>query len=82
MILNAVARFCLIITAIAFAIEDKDPVAYLISCFFLASAMLFDSFARIFLFDMPQKASTSKSQTNSSDKPTAATGEDTTHVQL
>ncbi len=82
MILNAVARFCLIITAIAFAIEDKEPVAFLVSCFFLASAMLFDSFARIFLFDMPKKVSTSRSPTNSSDKPTTAPGDESTNVQL
>jgi hypothetical protein len=82
MILNAVARFCLIVTAIAFAIVDDEPVGYLITCFFLASSMLFDSFARIFLFDMPKKVSTSRSPTNSSDKPTTAAGDDTTNVQL
>ena len=72
MILNAVGRLALIATAIGYTAADKSPVAFVIATDFLFAMMVFDSWTRVFLFEMPGSgSSTSGGNISGSDKHTA-----------
>lgn len=59
MIMNAASAFSVLITGFVFALSGGDPVPFLASISFVGATMLFDSFARIHLFDVPKKAGNS-----------------------
>jgi hypothetical protein len=74
MILNAVSRFCLVITAIAFSLGQSDPLSFVVTAAFVGAMLIFDSFARIFLFDAPKKHMSSNSKSlDPTEKPTGTT---------
>eukprot|EP00029_Vermamoeba_vermiformis_P007765 TRINITY_DN344_c0_g1_i2.p1 TRINITY_DN344_c0_g1~~TRINITY_DN344_c0_g1_i2.p1 ORF type:complete len:437 (-),score=40.10 TRINITY_DN344_c0_g1_i2:28-1338(-) len=77
MIMNAASRFAAIIAAIAFALLSSDPESQIITVYFLVALLLFDSFCRIFLFDIPPKGGSSASNTSNKTAVTAVGGDTT-----
>lgn len=72
MIVNGVAKLALIATAIGFTAADRNPVAFVVATDFLFAMLVFDSWARVYLFEMPgQGSSTSGGSKRGSEKNTA-----------
>jgi hypothetical protein len=72
MIINAVGRVALIVAAIVYTAADKSPVIFVVVTDILFAMMVFDSWARVFLFEMPGSgSSTSGGNRSGSDKHTA-----------
>lgn len=67
MILNGITKFLLVIVAIAFAFDTVSavPVPQYVTTIFLVVVVDLDSWARIFLFEVRKKGTTSKGSTDS-----------------
>eukprot|EP00029_Vermamoeba_vermiformis_P010768 TRINITY_DN5743_c0_g1_i1.p1 TRINITY_DN5743_c0_g1~~TRINITY_DN5743_c0_g1_i1.p1 ORF type:complete len:471 (+),score=57.30 TRINITY_DN5743_c0_g1_i1:36-1415(+) len=74
MILNGITKFLLVIVAIAFAFDTVNsmPIPQYVTTIFIIVAIDVDSWARIFLFDVRKKSSTSKG--SNSDKNNTSSG--------